>query len=230
MRITQTGMNRNFQTRLRRNYRNVYDSNMRMSSQRKYSRVSENTADTARAFEVREQLYRNEQWSVNIRNAVGELSTVENALMSTQENIKEIKARVEQAVTGTVSEEQRKIIAKELTAIRETVVQLANTKYNDKYVFANSGKGDEAPFAIDDKGKVTFNGYEVDKIKFKDGVYGIEVPDPNNPNATKFEPLKYNNDIFIDVGIGLSMSGRGTGVDLDKKSVMQLSTNAYSYP
>ncbi len=220
MRITQNSLSRNYLKRMNKNYSDLYLSNMKLSSQKKYSRVSENTAETSRAFQIREQIYRNEQWNTNMKNAQGEISTAENSLITANNYIKEVTSRIIQGVNGTLSDEQRDIIAQEFQSIQDEIIQLANTKFGDKYVFANSGKLDEPPFKRTANG-IEFNGYPVDEI----------VVDPNTgalmgPNKDgRMEELKYNKDIYIDIGIGFNMTGSRNNVELDKTTAFKLSTS-----
>ena len=223
MRITQNSLKRNYFNRMSTNFNNLYKSNEKLSSQSNYNRVSDNTAQTSRAFQIRENLYHNEQWNENMSNAQGELNVVEDALMTAESYIKDVNARLVQACNGTVSPDQRKMIGEEIRVMRDQMIQVANTKFGDKYVFANSGRYNEPPFDINGAGKLTFNGYVVDDMVKNPATGNIAVPD--NANPPQLVDINYNKDIYIDVGIGMNMSGYGADVEVDTKSMFKLSTS-----
>ena len=223
MRITQNSLKRNYFNRMSTNFNNLYKSNEKLSSQSNYNRVSDNTAQTSRAFQIRENLYHNEQWNENMSNAQGELNVVEDALMTAENYIKEINSLLIQAATATISPDQRKMIGTEIEQIRNEMIQIANTKFGDKYVFANSGRYNEPPFNVNPAGQLTFNGYVVDDMEKNPATGNIAIKTPGNPPT--YTDLNYNKDIYIDIGIGMNMSGYGADVEVDTKSMFKLSTS-----
>ncbi len=82
MRVTQSSMSRNYLKALNNNLYNYNASSERLQTGLKLNKVSDNTADAAKAFAVREQIYKKEQALDGIRDAVNELTTAEGALMS----------------------------------------------------------------------------------------------------------------------------------------------------
>lgn len=232
MRITQSMMSRGYLNRMSKNLENLSKSNNRMSSQMKYTRMSDNTAEVSRALVVREQLYRNEQYTTNIKNAEGTLESAESNLQTLNSALNNITDRLMQANTGTMSENERKLIAHEITGLQQQVLQISNAKYSDEFLFSGSGKGNEAPFNVDPvTGKLMYNGYDVDSLEVNPNTgnpaTSAMVPDPDNPGSTKKEytDIKYNKDIFIDIGLGMVINGSGANVKLDEKSAMKISTS-----
>jgi len=225
MRITQQMMTRSYKNRMSKNFSNLAKSNDRMSSQMKYSRVSDNTADVSRAFEIREQLYRNEQYSTNIRNAEGELSSVESNLRTISGFISNIKDRLLQANTDTMPASERALIAKELQGLQENVLQISNAHYGEKYLFAGSGTG-KAPFSKDAAtGKLMYNGYSVDDLVTNPSTGKPAIYDATKPVDEQYTDIDYNKDIYLDIGLGMVVNGDGVNAQIDTKSAIKLSTS-----
>lgn len=219
MRITQSMLSRGYVNRMSKNLSNLSKSNNRMASQMKYTRMSDNTAEVSRALIVREQLYRNEQHTTNIKNAEGILESAEGNLQNLNVSLNNITDRLLQAKTGTISENERKLMANEVRSLQEQMLQISNAKYGDQHLFAASGKHKEAPFNVGADGKLMFNGSPVDELQMNPAT---GKPAIVNPDGT-FTDAPYNNDVYIDIGLGLNISGSGVGIDLDEKSAMKMS-------
>ena len=129
--------------------------------------------------------------------------------------------RLLQANTGTVSGDERQLIARELESIQEQVLQVYNTKFADKYLFSASGTGN-APFEVTD-GKLSFNGYPVDELQT--GPNGRPAFMDNTLTPPALREIDYNKDVYIDIGMGMVVQGDGVDATLDKKSAFRLSTS-----
>ncbi|MGL5973277.1 MAG: hypothetical protein ACRCZK_06170 [Oscillospiraceae bacterium] len=218
MRVTQRSTTRNYMKNLNKNIGNLSKSNDKMSSMRKFDRVSDNTADAARAFKIREQLYKNEQFMANIQDIESELATAESNLMNVNEILKSVKERVLQGYTGTVPEEARDIISREIYNLKEQVLTTMNGKYANKYIFGGSNN-DGPPFSTDAAGKLTYNGVVVAEI-VNDPITGVpSTSDGNVPPV--FTPVPQNKEVYADMGLGLVI----TGNDIDPKTAIKISTS-----
>ena len=212
MRVTQSSLTRNYIKNLNRNISNLAQSNQRMTSERKFSRVSENTADAARAFNVREQLYKNEQYLVNIRDAEGELASAESNLKSMSSLLQTVEERLLEAMNGTKGPEDREIYAREIESIRDQLLQFANAKYGNKYLFGGTNNATPC-MQFDATGKLLFNGVEVDTM----------ITDANGkPLTAGGDAVPQSKDVYLDMGLGLKV----TGGNFDTKSAVKVSTSA----
>ncbi len=213
MRVTQSSLMRNYMRDLNRNISNLSKSNQRMTSERRFSRVSENTADAARAFATREQLYKNEQYLINIRDAEGELASAESNLKSVGTLIQTVQERLLEAMNGTKESKDHEIYAREIESIKEQLLQYANARYGNKYLFG--GTNNTGPsMSFDTSGKLLFNGVEVDTM----------VADPATGKARDAggNPIPHHQDIYLDMGLGLMVSGAA----VDPKTAVEISTSA----
>ena len=201
MRVTQNSMTRTYMRNLNNNLNNMNKSNERLNSQRSFSRISEAPSEAAKAFSIREQLYKNEQFETNMRDAAGEITAAESNLDSTLDVLKTAKERLVRAATGTLNQEQRDIMADELRDLSEQVLQFSNAKFGSKYLFSGTGN-EEAPFQVADDGTLSFNGTPVDA-------------------AINIDEFTKNGTMYIDAGIGMVFSGS----EVDDRSAIKFSTS-----
>ena len=218
MRVTQSSLTRNYMKNLNRNISNLATSNDRLSSMRKFSRVSENTNAAAQAFTVREQLYKNEQFLNNISDAQGELSAAESNSMTVNKIMQQVGERMVQGINGTNNDEVKAIIGNEIKSLKEQIVQTMNAKFGDKFVFGGSNNS-EPPFTVNAAGKLTFNGVVIDDIAVDPSTGKPGVSDGGTPPV--FTPVPENAQVFVDMGLGLTM----TGAQLDTKTAVLVSSS-----
>ena len=210
MRITEGSMMRNYLTSLNKNVKNLSDSNQRLSSGSKYSRVADNISDTSRALVVREQLSRNAQYVDNIEYAGDELSSAESSLTNVNDILKTIMERINRGTSGTLDATDRKVIGNEIDSLKEQVLLSVNAKFGSRYLFGNSNNSDP-PFAEGNDGRVLYNGVDVDSI-YKDAPTGklmYKNPDfdASDPDSKQYMEVPENKDVYIDVGLGIAVSG-----------------------
>lgn len=200
MRVTQNMMTRNYLKNLNTAAGNLARSNRRISTQRKYTRLSENVSEGLRALKVREDLYKNEQYEANIKGVENELASAESNLKSITGVLQTAQERAEKGVNGTISQSDRDVIAREIKGLQDQVLKTVNARFGDKYLFSGTNNA-KPPFEIADDGNVLYNGYPVDDI-FKnaaDGKYYAKgTPDVLIPQ---------NEKTYLDVGLGIKMTG-----------------------
>lgn len=217
MRITQSMMTRNYLSGLNRNINNVAKSNQKLNSGRKFQRIWEDTAGATKAFTVRERLSRSEKFIDTIDGAQGELSSAESNLMSIHKLLANANEKILQGLNGATSAEAQESLAKEIGNIKDQILQLANSKFGEKFLFGGTNNSTGAFTDVD--GKLHFNGIDVDSIfKNADGemVYldgaGDEVRVPQSM------------DRFLDIGLGMVV----TGDEVNAKTAFQINTNGLS--
>lgn len=197
MRITEGMMTANYNRNLQTNLSNLSASNMKLTSKRQFNHVSEDPARAAKAFSVRTQIARNEQYSSVVANASSELKTASDNIMnltSILETVIEKSARA----GGTMDETAMTSIAEELKGLKEEVLSLMNVQYGDKYLFGGTNVSG-SPFTVDDSGALLYNGKPVDEY------------DPDDPD-THFTS---NKDVYLDVGYGSTgLNGNNKGIKI----------------
>lgn len=199
MRITQSMLTRNYLKSLNNNLSNLAKSNNKLTSGRKFTRMSENVSDGSRALKIREQLYKNEQHLINIRDAEAELSSAESNLLSMNDILQKVQEKVIAGLSDTSSNSKREVLAQEVSSLKEQILQFANAQFADKFLFSGSNNA-TPPFTADADGKLLYNGRPVDDIYKKDGEYFYD-------NAGVETPIPQNEDVYIDIGLGIQFSG-----------------------
>lgn len=180
---------------------NFTNSNNRMTSGRKFDHAYENVADATRAMRLRKSIRDKEFYITNIRDARGRLNSAEDAIQTTVNILRSVTDRVEEALNGTVPEEDRKKIATEISNLQEEVLALMNTTYTDHPVFSGSGydKKNVAPFQTQGK-NLLYHGENVDQLYYdkETGTYKKPIYDWRDKQATD----KSGNLLFVKDNAG----------------------------
>lgn len=168
MRITQTMITRNYLSHINSSLSQLSEAQKRITSGRKYTRVSQNVSDGMRALRVRKQLQDNRQEQIMIRDARGVLASAESNLDSINSIMQTARGLLLKMENGT-NEKEREIAADQFKSYKNQVLQFMNSTYADCFLFSGTNNA-EAPFKV-----IT----EDDSFE----VRGL-VPDPNDPSKT----------------------------------------------
>lgn len=203
MRITDNALTQSYIKNLQRNISNLSSSNLKLTSGRQFNHVSEDTGSAARAFAVRDQMAKNTEYTNTIENAIGELDTADDALITISSILKDVYGQATSAAGGSKSESQLKDIAEALNGLKNEIVQTMNAKYGDKFLFSGSSNG-EIPFTVDEDGKLFFNGTEVD-------------------TAMAGTDFNENKVVYLDIGFGMTSGAGGinsqTGIKISTSGI-----------
>ncbi len=192
MRITNNYMTRNYLGNLNRSLERYNGSANKLTTGRKFSKMSENVSDGTRALTIRTQFYKNEQIQENVKKAGESLYVAESNLMSIKDIVDTVHATTVQALNET-NKSAAEIYAADFDAVKEQIVEFANCKYNDCFVLGGTNNT-SAPFEIKD-GELFYNGVNVNDIQKSEGIF---------MNGT--EEVPYSNSVFIDIGISMTVS------------------------
>lgn len=199
MRITQKNLTRAYLTGLNRNIRQLSKSNARLTTGKRFNKVSENVTDAQKALKVRNQLKRNEQFITNIQSIQNEISAQETSAMQMNDILLNVKELIVKAGNGTNDASDKEIIANDIAQLNKSLLQLINVKTSDRYTFA--GLNNDIPIKVDNSGTVLFNGVDVDTLLDSD--------------------IK-DDAVFVDIGLGMQFNAN----KVDESSVVQLTTSA----
>jgi flagellar hook-associated protein 3 FlgL len=214
MRVSDRSTIRNYLKFLNKAQKDYIDTNARVSSGCRFTELSDDVSAGTRVLRTRVNKYKAEKQYDNVKS-IGEQLNVEessitsiNDLLGTIHGTKVVKA--EQESTG---EAGRAAIAAELDGMLESIVQYANAKYDQNYVFGGTN-ATTPPFAVNSDGRLTYNGIAVDDIQqdTDTGEY-FYYTDPNDETTKTAIPM--NDDSYMDIGLGIRMNGtkveNGTG-------------------
>lgn len=197
MRITNNYMTRNYLGNLNNTLNRYNESANRLTTGRKFSKMSENVSDGTRALNVRTQYYKNEQLQENVKKAGETLTVAESNLTSIKDIIENVHSKCIEALNGPKSS-ANEIFATDFDAVKKQIVEFANCKYNDNYILGGTNNK-TVPFEIGDDGHLYYNGVNVNDITKEGGIF-LDNTDESDPTQ-----VKYSNSVYIDVGINMSI-------------------------
>ncbi len=120
------------------------DLNEQSSSQKRINKPSDDAVGAATVLNLRTTLTAYEQYTENADTAKGWLSTSDSTLTQVSTLLTRAKELAEEAATGTLGAENRKQISYEMRQIYEQLIALANTKYQNKSIYAGQNTDENA--------------------------------------------------------------------------------------
>lgn len=173
-RVTQQTVQRTTLNNLQRNLTSMSDLQSRLSSGSKISRPSDDPSATGRAMVLRADKAAATQAARNIDDGISWLSTIDSTLQSSVGVMQRVRdLTVQGANSGSVGTTSRAAIATEIEGLRDTLLDLANTKIQGRSVFAGTS---DAATAFQDGSSATPYAHN--------GVAGSTVDRRISPQAT----------------------------------------------
>lgn len=136
MRVTHSNRFNLFIGNLNGTLADLMDLNIQAATQKVINKPSDNPVGMARVLGHRDTLASLEQYRENVSTAKGWLGLADNKLTRMEEILTRMRELAEQAATGTVSADNREQISYEGRQLYEELIVLANTQYEDKYIFS----------------------------------------------------------------------------------------------
>jgi flagellar hook-associated protein 3 FlgL len=135
MRVSHSNLYANFIENLNNASGKLMELNMKASSQKRINKPSDSPVDYMRVLNYRDSIDALKQYQKNIDTGKGWLSLADETMMQAQNMLTRTKELAEQAATGTITKNERDIIAKEARQIFNQMINLANTEYEGKSIF-----------------------------------------------------------------------------------------------
>lgn len=137
LRVTQRTMYSTLTNQMNSNLSAYMESNIQGSTMKKVNKPSDDPAGMARILNYRTSIERITQLETSSDTALGWLQLADTTLSNSVSTLlgSSILPLAEQAATGTVTAENRKQIAQQLREYLGTLINLANTRYEDKCIF-----------------------------------------------------------------------------------------------
>ena len=208
MRITNKMITSSYSRNLNHVYADMNKLSSQVYTQRKFAKSSEDTASAVSAYLIRRNLSKAEDYKENILHAKDFLSNSESILTLVNESVQTAMDKVRTGLnSGTVSADERSILAEELKATRDQILQTLNSNSTGMYIYGGSNTV-EKPFTIDDAtGYLTYN-----------GAYGGGIlKDMSGATASALS----KDGLTIDIGMGLTVDA--VSGDIDSNSVFTYS-------
>jgi flagellar hook-associated protein 3 FlgL len=148
-RVTHRSIQESTLANLQRNLSAMGTLQEQLSSQKRINRPSDDPTGTVNVLQLRSELRSVEQHRRNADDGVGWLQTTDTALQRTSEQLRGAQVLTLRALNaGATSAAGREAIAAELEQIRDGLVDLANTQYLDRSVFAGTSAAGAAVVEI----------------------------------------------------------------------------------
>jgi len=148
----------------------------RVSTGKDILRPSDDAVGTARALSMRRRLGLLGRFQESVQSTRPVLETSTAALEEISSILSEARELVITSMSGSMDPEDRATMSQQMTLLLEKLVDVANTKLGDRYVFAGTATGSE-PYTLDfssGQGAVKYNGNnQVQRIA---AGFGTEIP------------------------------------------------------
>ena len=207
MRVSTNSIVRNYRTHLGKSTARLNTSREKVLTERKFTKASQDPAGANKAFQLRREYLKNEDYIHNLGVAKGQLSATESSLMQVNDMGKQAKGDVLRALNGATSKEGRTAVAQNLEETAESMVMSMNAKYGDKLLFGGASTK-EVPFRLED-GKLFYR--------------GIDVNTTDPVEIEKLDAMAEETN-YLDLGFGLSKDAagniiKGTAYDISNPGI-----------
>lgn len=156
MRVTNQLMANNVTSNLFKITEQLLDTQNMISSGKRINKPSDDPVGTGQVLDYRKTISSIDQYSRNIAHGESQLNVTDSTLGEVENLIMRAKELALFQATATANQETREITAEEVKGIYDHVLQLANTKLGNNYIFAGY-KTDTPPFSHVDY-DATYNG------------------------------------------------------------------------
>ncbi|TCT20451.1 flagellar hook-associated protein 3 FlgL [Melghiribacillus thermohalophilus] len=135
MRITQSMLAQNFLRNLSRSYDRLGIYQDQLSTGKKITRPSQDPVVAMKGVNYRTELTEIQQYQRNLSEVRSWMDNSDTALDKATKALQRLRELAVQASTDTYETDQRSNIASEIDQLKAHLVDIANTKVNNKYIF-----------------------------------------------------------------------------------------------
>lgn len=157
MRITQTMMSNVFMRNLQKQTTGMLQRQEQIASQKRINRSSDDPIGMGRVLSGRSAMAAIDQYQENIKQGKTRLEFSEETLDLVDNLVRQARQIAEAKSGDSVTAEERAFAAGQVKEIYDQVLQLANSRFGERYMFSGY-QTDTAPFTRDDAYNVTYNG------------------------------------------------------------------------
>ena len=226
VRVTTNSTLFNYRYNLYKNTNGLNNAMMKVMTGRNFNTYSADPAAATRAFKVHSSLNSTNAQYSNNKTVISKFETawsnIHGVMNDLSNKLGEVPALEGLNGTNLTNLDSQ---AQILRAGAEAIIQSMNTKYDENFIFAGSDN-QEAPFAINDDGFITYRGVEIDNPATLGNDY---LTDPTDPNSTVINnsvtpPRPYTNGemlqkwaeddpLYVDIGLGFELDENGKVID-----------------
>ena len=208
MRVTQSMLANNFLNNLNTSYSKLAKYQEQLSSGKKINKLSDDPLSAMKGISYRRTVAQVKQYEDNFAEASTWIESTNDGLDEANKVLQRIRELTVEGATDTKTPTDRQSIADEVEQLRDQLVNIANTKVNDKYIF-NGTSTTEKPISgdistFDGSTSLGMNTNPV-KIELSKGIY-LQV-NANGANAFSDDLFKDLNHLISDLKSGTSANG-----------------------
>lgn len=127
------------------NFAKLAGAQEQIATGKRILRASDDPVGASQALGYRNRLSAYERFSTAGENGRALLDTAASRLQDAGDMLSEVRAKLLEAMNGTQSAQDRKMLAQELALVRDRLLSIANTKLGERYLFAGTAT-DVEPF------------------------------------------------------------------------------------
>ncbi|WNS81298.1 flagellar hook-associated protein FlgL [Domibacillus sp. DTU_2020_1001157_1_SI_ALB_TIR_016] len=135
MRVTQSMLSSNMMKNLTSSLNRLDKLNTQVSTQKKIDRPSDDPVVAMKGITYRRTLLEVEQYQRNFGEAYNWVENSDTSLDKASQALQRMRELLVQTSSDTYDAEQRKAAKEEIDQLKEHLVEIANTKFGDKYLF-----------------------------------------------------------------------------------------------
>ncbi|MFI8491471.1 flagellar hook-associated protein FlgL [Peribacillus butanolivorans] len=135
MRVTQSMLTNNMLSNLSRSYEKMGKLQEQVSSQKKFSKPSDNPVAAMKGMGYRINLNQIQQYTSNISEATNWIDSTDDAISEAVSVLQRIRELTVQGSNGTYDGEQFESVSEEIKQLKEHLVSIGDTQIGGKYIF-----------------------------------------------------------------------------------------------
>ncbi|RCW74727.1 flagellar hook-associated protein FlgL [Saliterribacillus persicus] len=200
MRVTQGMLTNNMLRNLSNSYGSLGKYMEQLSTGKKINRPSDDPVIAMKGMNYRTQVKNVEQYQRNIGEVHNWMDNTDSALDKVQKGLSRLRDLAVQGSNGTYEDGQRGSIASEVDQLKQHLVEIANTKVNNKYIFNGTGTTGTIDGAGDEQPPVTLDADgNVVTVPTNNGAVNIEVSNGSKIQANIDPTNLFSEDLFKDM-------------------------------
>lgn len=138
MRISNFGIKNDFVNQLHKNAASLNKVERQLGTGQRYERTSDNPIAGINSVYYKTKLSQLSQYKKNVEDAKGYVKTSHDYALHSVNVLQKIRELTVQAANGIYSKEERGNMAMEVEELLKEIVNTANSKYKDEYLFSGS--------------------------------------------------------------------------------------------
>ncbi|QSZ27964.1 flagellar hook-associated protein FlgL [Aceticella autotrophica] len=229
MRVTNNMLVMNFMNDYNNNLETMQKDQNMLSTGKRINKPSDDPVAVANSLRIRMDMARNDAYTKNVDDAKSWLDLTDSALGQMGDLIQRTRELAVQGSNGTLTQADMQNIAEEIGQLKSQMIQVGNTQYNGRYIFAGF-KTTTQPFTD------TSNSYSGDSsaIQFEVGAGGSKIA--VNVTGDKVFDVSGGSSQLLDMmdklktaltaGDHLSVSNMLYNIDKEMENVLAIRADA----